>query len=332
MRLFKILPVVSLSRVGELSKDGLRRLEWMDWYFTHGENAQLTCRHFGLSKSVFYRWKNRFDKSDLNTLEFDTSLRTPHRLRGMTTSQGVIDLVCQIRGQDPEKSKYEIQAELKDLYNIKIGYNTIQKIINRHIHLLNTQHQRKLRKHRNHAIARIKAAKELKDKDLGTLVQIDTKHLYVMGVRYYLFVAVDCKSRYGFVWAYGSCSSKNAAAFLLKVIEYFPFPIQAINTDNGPEYLLNFHKLTEKLNIPHYFNHPHTPQMNSRAERLIQTAEYEFFNYQEDLLPILAEVNIRCQIFNDKYNNKRYHQSLDYQTPASYVKSILERGGQVFSI
>lgn len=127
--------------------------------------------------------KNRFDKSDLNTLEFDTRLRTPHRLRGMTTSQEVIDLVCQIRGQDPVKSKYEIQAELKDLYDIKVGYDTIQKIINRHIHLLNTQHQKKLRKHRNHSIARIKAHKELRDKELGSLVQIDTTHLYMMGVR-----------------------------------------------------------------------------------------------------------------------------------------------------
>lgn len=329
MRAFKIIPTIKVKGY-KLSKSALKRLEWIDWYFSHGKNAESTCRHFSLSKSVFYRWKTRFNKYNLLSLEARST--KPHSLRNMTTSQEVIDLVCSIRADDPEKSKYEIQAELKDLHGIKLGYNTIQKIVNRHIHLLNTQHKRQVRKHRNHSIARIRAARQLRDKDLGSLVQIDTKYLYILGVRFYLYVAVDCKSRYGFIWCYKSCNSTNAADFLLKVMDYLPFKIQAVNTDNGPEYLLNFHKLTEELNIPHYFNHPHTPKMNGRAERLIQTAEYEFFNYQEDLLPILEEINLRCEIFNDKYNNRRYHKAIGYQTPTSYVKNYLEKGGTPFSI
>ncbi|MBI2596701.1 transposase [Candidatus Daviesbacteria bacterium] len=164
-------------------------------------------------------------------------------------------------------------------------------------------------------------------------MQIDTKYLYILTSRFYLFVAIDCKSRFAYTQAYKTISSSSAADFLGKVIDYFPFPIEAINTDNGSEYLLNFHKLTTKLNIPHYFSHPHTPKENSRAERLIQTVEYEFFNYQEDLLnDDLEEVNRRCDIFNEKYNQKRYHHSLHYQTPSAYIKSYLEKGGQPFSI
>lgn len=329
MRAFRIVPKVRLKGY-RLSRSALKRLEWVDWYFSHGKNAEATCRHFSLSKSVFYRWKNRFSKYNLSTLEARST--KPHRLRNMTTPKEVIDLVCSIRASDPEKSKYEIQAELKDLYSIKVGYNTIQKIVNRHIHLLNTQHKQKIRKYRNHYIARIKAHRQLRDKDLGSLVQIDTKHLYILGKRFYLFVAVDCKSRYGFIWAYKTASSEQAADFLLKVIDYFPFTIKAVNTDNGPEYLLNFHKQCEKLNIPHYFNHPHTPKMNGRAERLIQTAEYEFFNYQDDLIDDLDEINLRCEVFNDKYNNRRYHKAIGYVTPASYVKTYLEKGGIPFSM
>ena len=262
------------------------------------------------------------------SLEDNLKTRTPHNLRQMITPKYIIDLVIKIRGDDLEKSKYEIQAELKDLYDIKLGYNTIQKIINRHVHLQNNQHRKQARAHKNRSIARLKAESILRDKTLGSLVQIDTKHLYILGKRFYLLVAVDCKSRYGFIWAYKSASSQVAADFLLKVIDYFPFRITAVNTDNGPEYLLNFHKQCEKLSIPHYFNHPHTPKMNGRAERLIQTVEYEFFNYQEDLIDDLDEINLRCEIFNDKYNNRRYHQSLRYQTPANYVKSYLEQKGE----
>lgn len=303
-------------------------MAWFDFWLSHVNNISLTCRHFGISRDTFYLWKGKFNPYNLSSLEDNLKTRTPHNLRQMTTPKTVIDLVCKIRGEDVEKSKYEIQAELKDLHGIKIGYNTIQKIINRHIHLLNTQHKANTRAHKKRTIARIKAEAHLRDKDLGSLVQIDTKYLYILGKRFYLFVAVDCKSRYGFIWAYKTASSEIAANFLLKVIEYFPFTITAVNTDNGPEYLLNFHKACERLNITHYFNHPHTPRMNGRAERLIQTAEYEFFNYQEDLIDDLDEINLRCEIFNDKYNNKRYNRAIGYKTPAQYVTNYqyLEKG------
>lgn len=300
----------------------------MDWYFSHGRNARLACRHFGISPDTFYLWKRKFNPYNLTSLEFNTKLCTPHKLREITTPFWILKKIYDIRLNDLEKSKYEIHEQLKR-EGIKVAHKVIQKVINRHLELKNTQHQASLKKHRNFSIARIKAAYELKNKDLGSLVQIDTKYLYVLGRRYYLFVAIDCKSRYGFIWAYGSCNSTNAADFLLKVIDYFPFKIQALNTDNGPEYLLNFHKLTMELNIPHYFNHPHTPTMNSRAERLIQTAEYEYFNYQYDLLPNLEEIRRRCGEFNNKYNNRRFHHALDYKTPSEYVTNYqqLQKGG-----
>jgi transposase InsO family protein len=332
MRSFKILPVEIKVRDFKLSKQALRRLEWMDWYFNHGQNAEATCRHFSISKSVFYRWKNRFNKHNLISLEFNTKLCTPHHLREMTTPSWILQKIYDIRLNDLEKSKYEIHEELKR-GGITVCHDTIQKVINRHTLLKNTQHKSTLKRHRKYKIARIKAAYELKEKDLGSLVQIDTKYLYILGKRFYLFVAVDCKSRYGFVWAYGSAASKNAAHFLTKVIGYFPFPIQAINTDNGSEYLLNFHAKCEELEIPHYFNTPHTPTMNSRAERFIQTAESEFFNYQYDLLPNLKDINQRCEIFNTKYNQRRFHQAIHYQTPTEYVTNyLLQKGGQPFSI
>ncbi|MBI4036131.1 DDE-type integrase/transposase/recombinase, partial [Candidatus Daviesbacteria bacterium] len=316
----------------KLSKQALIRLTWMDWYFSHGKNAEATCRHFSISKSVFYRWKNRFNKHNLTTLEFNTKLCTPHHLREMTTPTWILKKIYDIRLDDLEKSKYEIHEQLKR-EGIKVSHKVIQKVINRHIELKNTQHKANLKKHRNYSIARIKAAYELKDKGLGSLIQIDTKYLYVLGKRFYLYVAIDCKSRYAFIWAYGSCNSTNAADFLTKVIDCFPFPILAINTDNGPEYLLNFHLRCEELEIPHYFNTPHTPTMNSRAERLIQTAEYEFFNYQYDLLPNLKDINSRCELFNDKYNNRRFHQAIHYKTPSEYVYNyLLKEGGQPFSI
>lgn len=338
MRAFQILPgSEDLARIKDLSQEAKRRLTWMDWYFTHGKNAEATCRHFSLSKSVFYRWLARFNKRNLETLEFDPQTRRPHRLREMTTPFPILKRIYDLRLSDLEMSKYEIHEELAR-EGIKVAHNVIQKVINRHPELQNTQHRQRLRKHRNLKIARIKAARELQEESLGSLVQIDTKYLYVLGVRFFLFLAIDCKSRYAFVWAYRTSSSSSAADFLLRVINYFPFPIQAINTDNGPEYLLSFHRLCEDLQITHCvlrppFNYPHTPKMNGRVERLIRTAEEEFFNYQDDLLPQLEEVNRRCVLFNEKYNRRRFHQAINYQTPAEFVTiQLSQKGGQPFSI
>jgi transposase InsO family protein len=331
MRAFNILPV-PVIQAASLSKDALKRLTWIDWYFSNEENAELTCRHFGISKSVFYRWKNRFDLNNLKSLEFDTKLRRPHKLREMTTPLWIQKKIYDIRLQDLEKSKYEIQAELKT-EGINVGRKCIQKVINRNSELRNLQHAKRIRKHHNYKIARIKAAIELRERNLGSLVQVDTKYFYVLGRKFYIFSAIDCKSRYAFIYCYRCISSSSGRDFIRKVREYFPFEIKAINTDNGSEYLLNFHKEIISWGIPHFFTDPHCPKQNGRVERLHQTAEYEYFNYQDDLLDDLDMINQRCMEFNAKYNTKRFHRSLGYKRPAEYVKLLQEeKGGRPFSI
>jgi len=331
MRHYNIVPWKQLKD-SSLSKEGLKRLLWIDWYNSHERNAEATCRHFSISKSVFYRWFNRYDRNNLKTLEFDTKTRRPHVLRTMTTPLFIQKRIYEIRKEDLEKSKYEIQAELKD-EGILIGRKCIQKVINRNRELLNIQHRKRVRKHRNYKIARIKAAIELREKNLGSLVQVDTKYFYVLGRKFYIFSAIDCKSRYAFIFCYKTITSTSAKDFIKKARDYFPFPIQAINTDNGSEYLLEFHKEITSWNIPHFFTDPHCPKQNGRVERLHQTAEYEYFNYQYDLLDDIDMINEHCMLFNEKYNTKRFHRSLGYKTP---FKAMLElqqqKGGQPFSI
>lgn len=324
MRHYNILPT-SVIQAAALSKEAQRRLQWIDWYYAHGENAELTCRHFGIAKSLFYRWKNRFNKKNLRSLEFDTKTRRPKRVREMITPLWIQKRIYHIRREDPEKSKYEIQAELRD-QGITIGRKCIEKIIKRHPELWNTQHKSKVKKKRRYKIARIKAAWNLRDRAIGSLVQVDTKYFTVLGYRFFLFSAIDCKSRYGFVYAYTSISSASGRDFIQKVRAYFPFTIQAINTDNGSECLLRFHKEIEGWGIPHYFTDPANPKQNARVERFHQTAEYEYFNYQA-LLPALDSLREHCELFNDKYNYQRYHQSLGYKTPQQFVVEYQQKKG-----
>ena len=330
MRAFKQFPTIQVA-TSNLSKDAQKRLLWFDYYLSHNQNISLTCRYFGISRDTFYLWKKRFNKRYLQSLEFDTKTRRPHHLRKMTTPRVIQKRICDIRLNDPEKSKYEIQAELKD-EGILVGQSAIQKVINRYPELRNVQHRKHVRKHRVFKIARVKAAIELREKSLGSLVQIDTKYFSILGDKYYIFSAIDCKSRYGYIYAYATISSKSAQDFLKRVKEYFPFPIQAVNTDNGSEYLLNFHKEVKKWDIPHYFTNPHCPKQNGRVERFHQTAEYEYLNYQ-NLYPGLELLREQCLLFNEKYNYKRYHRSLGYKRPGDYVTMLLaQQKGVLYGI
>ena len=187
--------------------------------------------------------------------------------------------------------------------------------------------------HKKYSIARIKAARELREKDLGSLVQVDTKYFYLLGRKFYIFSAIDCKSRYAFIFCYKTITSTSGKDFIQKARDYFPFKIQAVNPDHGSEYLLEFHREIESWGIPHYFTDPHCPQQNGRVERLHQTAEYEYFNYQYDLLDDIDMINQHCMEFNRKYNTKRYHRSLNYKTPQEVMLELQQqKGGQPFSI
>lgn len=322
MRAYKTFPVIQIE-ASNLSKEAQRRLQWFDYYYSHNLNASLTCRYFGISRDTFYLWKRRFNPRYLQSLEFNTKTRRPHKLRETTMPYLIQKRIYEIRQQDPEKSKYEIQAQLRD-ENIIAGQSAIQHVINKYFDLKNTQHIKRVRRHRVFKIARVKAAIELREKSLGSLVQIDTKYFSILGDKYYIFSAIDCKSRFGYIYAYSTISSKSAQDFLKRVKEYFPFPIQAVNTDNGSEYLLNFHKEVKKWGIPHYFTNPHCPKQNGRVERFHQTAEYEYLNYQ-DLYPELEELRKQCLLFNHKYNYQRYHRSLGYKKPGEYVNMLMQQ-------
>ncbi|MDF1496619.1 MAG: hypothetical protein P1P90_00990, partial [Patescibacteria group bacterium] len=54
----------------KLSKRAHTKLEWIIWYETKGKNdAYKTARYFGITPKTFYKWQNRFDESNLFSLE-----------------------------------------------------------------------------------------------------------------------------------------------------------------------------------------------------------------------------------------------------------------------
>ena len=114
-----------LARSGaDISKEAQRRLKWFDYYFSHGENARLTCRHFDISPQTFYRWKRRYDPGYLQSLE-DRS-RRPKRVRRPQTPPELVEAVLKMREQYPRWGKEKIAVLLKEQ-----GFNTSASTVGR---------------------------------------------------------------------------------------------------------------------------------------------------------------------------------------------------------
>jgi transposase-like protein len=73
----------------------------MLFYYFNGRNAARTCRHFGISRQTFYRWKRRFDRHDLTTLRS----HRPRRVRKPTWSAELAERVLSLRKQYPRWGK-----------------------------------------------------------------------------------------------------------------------------------------------------------------------------------------------------------------------------------
>lgn len=334
MTAHKILPgartILRIS-VG-LSDKAKQRSKWIDWYYAHGSNKRLTARHFGLSPNTIYKWLKRSQGKTLKSYEnYSTK---PKRYRQSNLPLSTIQLIKQLRNKDMGLSKYKLAIILNRDYQINISSSTVGRVLTKSGLIKESENIRSVKRKRriNYSIPRIRASKQMRYKYPGYLVCIDTKHLLILGRKYYQFNAIDCYSKLAYSKVYNSITSSNATDFVNSLINFFPFPIQSIQSDNGSEYLLHFHQELKRRNINHYFSRPLTPKDNPMIERFIQTTERELWMFDKDMFPDINYLNQKLSWWVDRYNTYRPHQSLHYLTPMAYFKSLnvkITKGGSV---
>jgi len=164
--------------------------------------------------------------------------------------------------------------------------------------------------------------KGLRISQAGDMVQMDTKHIMLLGgKRFYQFTAIDVLTKMRVIRIYGSESSRNGARFLKECILNFPFPIKAVQTDNGSAFLKEFDKLCSIKGITHYFIYPRTPKQNTYVEISHEADEREFYQ-QGNVCSILEVMQRKIKEWEDVWNNIRPHQALNYLTPSEYLLKI----------
>jgi transposase InsO family protein len=252
----------------------------------------ILAKKFGVSENTICKWKNRHSLADKsskpNTIHYslsDLEMTIAVELRVLTW-WALDEITEAINVENPEKIRSAVYRTF-----VREGVNKVP--------------QKEKDK-----------AKKFKEYEPGYL-HIDVTYFPKLdGIKYYLFVAIDRATRTLFYHVYESKTSANAEDFADKCLDFFPFPITHILTDNGLEFTNRLIKskkgeyckkpskldvLCQKNNIDHRLTKPFTPKTNGMVEKAndiikngtIKKNEYnnvEVMN--EDLIKFLIHYNL----------------------------------------
>ncbi len=308
----------SIKQTVSLSKPAKLRLAWIDYYLAHGNNARLTCRHFGVAHRTFYRYYDRFKLQGLSGLEARS--HRPNKVRLPLTPRPVVDVVRKLRKKNPELSKYKLAVILKRDYGYALSASSVGRILTRYNLFFAPPVRPKSHPYRRTSIQRLRKPSSLKPSKPGDLVEVDVKHLPHLGSKHYGFVAIDVVTKQVAVHVTASISAKQGEVAWQKAVARLGLP-KAVLTDNGSENLGAFAALLQTQQLPHYFARPRTPKDKPHVERFIGTLEREFIQWGGVALDVADQQEL-VDAWLKKYHSYRPHQALGYLTPDAYLAKL----------
>jgi transposase InsO family protein len=305
----------SFASIPTLSKEAKKRLAWFDYYRAQDKNASLTCRHFGISRQCFHKWRRRYDPYRLESLEEKS--RRPKKTRTWDVSRMEEFRILRLRRAHIRYGKMKLKVLYEQEYRTPISSWKIQRVIEKHRLYFHPERTNALRKKHKANQAKKRITELEKERRSGFLVALDTVARHSAGAKRYILTGIDIYSKIAFARMYHSKHSRHAADFLKRLHYLFGARIENLQTDNGSEFAKEFREAALSLSLSHYFSRPKTPTDNPFDERFNRTLQDEFI--------AMGNMTTDCAVFNRKltdwlieYNFKRPHQALGYAVPVEY--------------
>ncbi len=227
-----------------------------------------TCRYFGISRAIFYRWKNAYERfGDEGLINKKPCPENP-TLRIPVEIEEKILYIRKNYHLGPER----ISWYLKRYHDISISGSGAYGVLKRN------GFSRLPRNARRSPIKTIRYEKQVP----GHHIQVDVKFLIFpqsngTRTKRFQYAAIDDATRVRALKIYNRHSQKNAIDFVDYFIKKFPFRIQTVRTDNGHEFQTKFHWYLEDQGISHAYIKPRTPRLNGKVERSHRTDKEEFY-------------------------------------------------------
>ena len=297
-----------------LSSKALERLEWIIFYYTMGgQNVTKVSSHFGIDRSTVYYWLNRFDETNLKTLESRSTV--PSGKRSWQPDGEILVRMLKLRKSYPRWGKMKLKYVYQYLYDTDISSWQFQKLIE----VFKLQRIKRRNPYRSNGgkRTRVRITDEIR-KSSKELLQLDTIVLHLFGTKRYILTAVDHQTKLAYARIYNRHNSQSSCDFLIRLRYLLDDNISIILTDNGSEFEKYFKQAIDSLKIKRYYTKPRTPKDNPECERFNRTLKEEWLSLG-NWFESIEEMNQSLTDWLIIYNSIRPHQSLNYLTPLQYA-------------
>ena len=266
-----------------------------------GWSSRKVARHFGFSQSAIVKWSARAPRDGRRSIPTKSSAPKTSPLSLSDETVGRI-----IHARIKSKRCAEVVYEMLKAEGVEVSLSSVKRKLGRYGLLKKRSPWKKRRIYPLRPEATV----------AGMLVQMDTIHFAdKYRKRIYVYTALDVYSRYGFAALSKKASCWHSVMFLKKATKYFPFHIQNIQTDNGPEFGLHFTDFVVRNRMTHRHIHPRSPNENGHLERFNRTIQEEISRFG---WCIFIPEDIRA--FLNHYNNERLHMGIDFKTPRQMLQ------------
>jgi transposase InsO family protein len=289
-----------------------------------GTNSELALK-FNISEQTVSKWKNR-------EFQRDASCRPLNIQYALTDLEKAIALSLRKSTWLPLDEVWEILMDMNPEISRSSVYRTFKN------EQVNTVPKEKR-----------DIAKKFKEYEPG-FIHIDVTYMPKFnGQAYYLFVAIDRCTRSMIYWVYENKTAENTIDFMDKCIDFFPFTITHILTDNGLEFTNRLlvskkgdacqkpSKMDVKCNennIKHRLTAPFTPKTNGMVERvngiikndtILKTKYKSQTEMKNDLLRFL-------KFYNLYRRHGSLRKELKVKTPYNAIEKWYQLKPEIFKI
>lgn len=312
---------VALSRIKPvyLSKSAKFRLRVIEHYLNKTKNVSLTCRHFAICRSYFYKWYSRYNPRNLKTLEARS--HRPMKVRQATYDIALIKLIRKLRTDFPSYSSKKLAVILRRDWGIFYSHSTIGRIILKYkLYFKAILTKSRIRSRRALEIWKQRKPYGLTADRPASVIEFDMKHIYINGSKQYAFVSIDVFTKQALIHIASQPSSYQAMLALQATLDIFGKDVCIVN-DNGSENYKYAYTYLKDQNITQYFARPHTPKDKPHVENLIGKLQQECLD--ENRQPsTLQERRRQIAQWLNTYHFFRPHQALNYLTPQEFCATL----------
>lgn len=293
------------------------RLKVVEFGIKYGWQAANDA--FGVKRSTYFLWKKKVNFQGKLTSLVPRSTR-PKRVRQMQVDPRIVLFIKNVREQygriGKEKLKILLSEYCKEIGIPAIKATAIGKIIKRNRFFF--EGRKKYKRKRTNVLRVKKAPKE----KIPGYIEFDSVIVRILNTTHVFITVIDVVTKQADCIYSSTPTSSRAKQLLVSFQQKYPYPIRAIQTDNGSEFLGFFEEYCQEQSIPHVFTYPRSPKINGVVERFNRTIQEEFIERSDSLYLGKESINTHLQKYLNWYNQTRPHQSLGYKSPSQYIQLL----------